>query len=132
MQKGLFSAALMMAGVVGGVALPATVRAAPGGDAAAGKVLFARCMACHDVKPGAPNRMGPNLAGIVGRKAGAVKGFRYSAAMSKANLKWDEATLDKWLARPAALVPGTSMAFAGLANAADRKAMIAYLRKPVP
>ncbi len=53
------------------------------------------------------------------------------AAMQKANLKWDEATLDKWLTKPAAVVPGTSMAFAGLPNAADRANVIAYLKKPV-
>lgn len=100
-------------------------------DAAAGKKVFMRCVACHAVKAGAPAKMGPNLAGVVGRKSGSAAGFKYSAAMQKANLKWDEATLDKWLTKPAALVPGTSMAFAGLPSAADRANVIAYLKKPV-
>ena len=55
-----------------------------------------------------------------------------SAAPTPARLRWDEATLDRWLTRPAGLVPGTSMVFAGLASADDRRAVIAYLKKPVP
>lgn len=119
------------------LAAGAVVAAPPAADAAAGKRIFLRCMACHAVTPGAPNKVGPNLSGVVGRKATMAKGFRYSAAMTKAaagpkGVKWDEATLDKWLTRPASVVPGTSMVFAGLPNAADRKAVIAYLKKPVP
>jgi cytochrome c len=111
---------------------PSLVSAAPpaAADAAAGKRVFLRCMACHSVQPGAPNKVGPNLSGVVGRKSGQVKGFRYSAAMAKANLTWDEATLDKWLTRSAGVVPGTSMAFAGLSKPEDRKTVIAYLKKP--
>lgn len=101
-------------------------------DAAAGKKVFMRCMACHSVQAGAPNKVGPNLSGVVGRKSGKAAGFRYSAAMSKANVTWNEATLDKWLTRPATVVPGTSMVFAGLSKPEDRKAVIAYLKKPVP
>lgn len=101
-------------------------------DAAAGKRVFLRCMACHSAQPGAPNKVGPNLSGVVGRKSGQVKGFRYSAAMTKANLTWNEATLDKWLTRSAGVVPGTSMVFAGLPKPEDRKAVIAYLKKPAP
>lgn len=101
-------------------------------DAAAGKKVFMRCVACHAVQPGAGAKMGPNLAGVVGRKSASAPGFKYSAAMQKANLTWNEATLDKWLAKPSAVVPGTSMAFAGLPNAAERANVIAYLKKPVP
>ncbi|MBT0671014.1 cytochrome c family protein [Novosphingobium profundi] len=97
-------------------------------DAARGKTLFMRCMACHTVNKGGANKVGPNLAGVVGRKSASVKGFNYSAAMKKANLTWDQATLDKWLTRPATLVPGTSMVFAGLTNPDDRKSLIEYLK----
>lgn len=129
MNKRIFSTIMALA--CAAVAMP--VAAAPaGGDAVAGKRVFLRCMACHNVKAGAPNKVGPNLAGVVGRKAAAVTGFRYSAALAKANITWNAATLDKWLARPASVVPGTSMVFAGVPNAADRKAVIAYLKKPVP
>ncbi|MCY1672754.1 cytochrome c family protein [Novosphingobium sp. SL115] len=131
MKKRAISMVLALAGV--GLMAGSAAAAPAAGDAVAGKRVFLRCMACHAVTPGAPNKVGPNLAGVVGRKAGMAKGFRYSAAMTKATaVKWDEATLDKWLTRPASVVPGTSMVFAGLPNAADRKAVIAYLKKPVP
>nr|WP_144905799.1 cytochrome c family protein [Novosphingobium taihuense] len=117
--------------IVAGMAAAALVGgSASAQDAAAGKKVFMRCIACHAVQPGAGVKMGPNLAGVAGRKAAAAPGFKYSAAMQKAKLKWDDATLDKWLTRPAAVVPGTSMAFAGLPNAADRANVIAYLKKP--
>ncbi|MGE0581917.1 MAG: cytochrome c family protein [Steroidobacteraceae bacterium] len=92
-----------------------------------GKLLFTQCQACHQVKAGAPSMMGPNLAGLMGRKAAAEPGFRYSPALKKSNLTWDAATLDKWLHRPAALVPGNTMAFAGMAKPEDRAAVIAWL-----
>ena len=131
MNKRAFSIALALASAAAAGAAP--VLAAPaGGDAVAGKRVFLRCMACHNVKAGAPNKVGPNLAGVVGRKAAKVAGFRYSGALVKSNITWNDATLDKWLTRPATVVPGTSMVFAGVPNAADRKAVIAYLKKPVP
>lgn len=97
-----------------------------------GKQLFAACAACHTVSASASARLGPHLQGIVGRKSGAVASFRYSAALKAKNVVWTEANLDRYLTRPAAMVPGTSMAYAGMANPADRKALIAYLKKPVP
>lgn len=103
-------------------------------DAAAGKRAFLKCVACHSIAKGAPGKIGPNLFGVVGRKAGTVPGFRYSAAMKAkgAAIKWDAATLDKWLTRPSAVIPGTSMAFGGVPNAAERASIIAYLKKPIP
>ena len=113
------------------LAAPAAAQAAPA-NPAAGKLVFMRCAACHNAVKGQPNKIGPNLAGVVGRKSGTAPGFRYSAPFAKANLTWNEATLDKWLTHPAALVPGTSMVFAGLPNPQDRANVIAYLKKPVP
>ncbi|AXU21589.1 cytochrome c family protein (plasmid) [Novosphingobium sp. THN1] len=103
-------------------------------DAAAGKRAFLKCVACHSIAKGAPNKIGPNLFGVVGRKAGTAPGFRYSAAMKAkgAAIVWNPATLDNWLARPSAVIPGTSMAFGGVPNAAERAAIIAYLKKPMP
>lgn len=92
-----------------------------------GKLPFTQCQACHQVKPGAPSLLGPNLAGVMGRKAAAAPGFKYSPALAKSNLTWDAATLDKWLERPSKLVPGNTMAFAGLPKAEDRAAVIAWL-----
>nr|WP_230487859.1 MULTISPECIES: cytochrome c family protein [Novosphingobium] len=122
--------AMIVAGLAASALAGGTAFAQAKGDPVAGKKIFMRCIACHAVQPGAGAKMGPNLAGVVGRKAAAAPGFKYSAAMQKAKIKWDDATLDKWLTRPAAVVPGTSMAFAGLPNAADRANVIAYLKKP--
>lgn len=125
-----FAGAMFGAGLAASALMGGTAFAQTKGDPVAGKKVFMRCIACHAVQPGAGVKMGPNLAGVVGRKAAAAPGFKYSAAMQKAKVKWDDATLDKWLMRPAAVVPGTSMAFAGLPNPADRANVIAYLKKP--
>jgi cytochrome c len=133
MAKPITLSGLVLTAALTFAAVPAQVaaNAAPTKSSAAkGKLLFMRCAACHNVKQGAPNKLGPNLAGIVGAKAGAVEGFRYSPAMKKANVTWDEGTLDKWLARPASVVPGTSMIFAGMPKPEERQAIIAYLKQP--
>jgi len=122
---------LLIAGLLAGMVTPA-LAASPKDQALMGKRIFLRCAACHAVSAAAPRKVGPHLEGIVGRKSGAVEGFNYSPAMRAAALKWDVATLDRWLTRPAAVVPGTAMVFAGLPDAADRQAVIAYLKKPVP
>lgn len=127
-----FTSAMVVVGLAASALAGVAMAAPPKGDPVLGKKVFMRCIACHAVTPSAAAKMGPNLAGVVGRKAGAAPGFKYSAAMKKANLKWDDATLDKWLAKPSAVVPGTSMAFAGVPSADDRAAVIAYLKKPTP
>lgn len=114
------------------LAAPAMGSAQAKPSAAAGKRVFAQCAACHSVERGGPNKVGPNLFGVVGRKSGMAANFRYSAALAKAGLTWNDATLDKWLTRPMALVPGTSMVFAGIRQPEDRANVIAYLKKPVP
>ena len=93
-----------------------------------GQRLFLRCQACHSIAAGEPDKIGPNLNGVAGRKAGAKAGYADSAALLRANLVWDDATLDAWLARPAKLVPGTKMIFEGVARPEDRAALIAYLK----
>jgi cytochrome c len=97
-----------------------------------GKILFLRCASCHDISAAPSMKIGPNLKGVVGRPSGSLPGYTYSTAMKKAHLVWDAPTLDKWLASPNALVPGTAMAFAGLPSEADRQAVIAYLQNPGP
>ncbi len=95
--------------------------------AARGKRIFLRCASCHNIGVSDIQRIGPDLDGVVGRKAGSLPGYSYSPAMAKADLVWDEGTLDRWLEQPTALVPGTAMAFAGLPKPDDRKAVIRYL-----
>lgn len=92
-----------------------------------GRLLYIQCRACHELKAGLPAKVGPSLHGLIGAKSGQVAGFTYSAALRAANLTWDRATLDRWLERPSAVVPGNSMAFAGVANPKDRAALLAYL-----
>ena len=96
--------------------------------AADGKpAAFAQCAACHSVEKGKMG-IGPSLAGVFGTKSGEIPGYAFSEAMKSANLTWDEATLDKYLAAPAKVVPGTKMTYAGLADPAARKAIIEYLK----
>ncbi len=95
-----------------------------------GERLFLRCASCHDISDSGVTRIGPSLKGVLGRKAGTLPGYSYSAALKSTDFVWDETMLDRWLTEPAALVPGTSMAFAGLPKADDRAALIAYLKHP--
>lgn len=88
-------------------------------------MAFAQCADCHSTKSG--DGVGPGLQGIVGRAAGAHGGFKYSPAMAHAGLVWDAKTLDAFLAHPKAVVPGTTMDFAGVDDAAERANLVAYL-----
>src|SRR6266705_574275 len=98
------------------------------GDPKRGAQVFQACMACHSVRPGV-QLTGPSLARVWNRKAGTVDGFqRYSDALKHANVMWNEATLDRWLANPEQFVPGNSMTFPGVRESKDRQDVIAYLR----
>jgi cytochrome c len=92
-----------------------------------GKLLFIQCRACHEVQAGLPHKVGPNLAGIMGRPFAAAAGFNYSPALKASGLTWDRAQLDRWIEKPSAVVAGSAMAFAGVANPKDRAALIAYI-----
>jgi cytochrome c len=103
-------------------------------DAAAGKELFKKltCSTCHQIGPDAKNLAGPQLNCVVGRAAGSVEGYTYSAGLKGAGLTWDEATLDKWITNPKAVVAGTKMIFNRKTEAADRANLIAYLKSECP
>lgn len=92
-----------------------------------GRLLYIQCRACHDLQPSPVDKVGPNLAGIMGRRAAEDPDFAYSPALKGAKLVWDRAMLDRWLEKPSALAPGNTMAFAGIANPADRAALIRYI-----
>ncbi len=110
--------------------VPTAAHGAPASANLKGKLIFLRCASCHAIGAGGGARIGPNLQGVVGRKAGSLPGATYSAAMKQQNFIWTEAMLDRWLTQPSAVVPGTAMAFAGLPKAEDRAAVIAYLKNP--
>ncbi|MGJ4926937.1 copper-containing nitrite reductase [Bradyrhizobium sp. HKCCYLS2038] len=96
------------------------------GDPAAGRLVFRKCQACHSTEAG-KNLLGPSLAGIIGRKAGAIPNYDYSQAMKGADLVWTAQTLDRYLKDPAAVVLGNKMPFPGLKTDHDRADVIAYL-----
>jgi cytochrome c2 len=89
--------------------------------------VYAQCKTCHSVEPGR-HAIGPSLAGVHARKAGAAEGYSYSAAMKSAGLTWDDATLDRFIEAPMQTVPGTKMAYGGIKDPAKRAELIAYLK----
>jgi cytochrome c len=110
---------VLVALALGAGSLPA---AADGGE----DVFNDNCAVCHSPEAGT-NKLGPSLFGVVGRKAGSVGDYAYAPAMKNSGLTWDRATLDKYLADPQGVVPGTKMLFPGVKDAGDRKAVIDYL-----
>lgn len=96
------------------------------GDAAAGKTVFTKCMACHSIEQGR-NRVGPHLHDVVGRDAGSVEYFNYSDANRNSGITWSREILFDYLVAPQQYVPGTRMAFPGLKDPQDRADLIAYL-----
>ncbi|WP_281968782.1 c-type cytochrome [Roseovarius nanhaiticus] len=105
--------------------------AAPLGDANAGEAVFDQCKACHQVGPGATDRVGPHLNRIFGRQAASHDGYRYSDSMARAGadgLIWTAKTLDAYIENPRALVSKTRMSFRGLKDPEDRANLLAYLR----
>ncbi|MBF0354580.1 MAG: cytochrome c family protein [Alphaproteobacteria bacterium] len=97
-------------------------------DAKPGLKVFRQCVNCHTAEAGGKHRVGPNLAGIVGRARASAAGFKYSDAMKSSGEPWTEALLDTYLTDPAKAVPGNRMSFKGLAKAEERADLIAYLK----
>jgi cytochrome c len=98
------------------------------GDAKRGANILGQCLGCHSTEPG-EHLTGPSLAKVINRRAASLTDFtRYSDALKRSNLTWNEATLDKWLANPAKVVPGTSMTFPGIKDSRARQDIIAFLR----
>lgn len=95
--------------------------------ASMGEQVFKRCVACHTIDKDGANGIGPNLHGVVGRAVASHAGFSYSSAMKAKGGVWDDAALDIYLKQPMMAVPGTRMAFAGIPDDLDRKALILYL-----
>jgi cytochrome c len=96
-------------------------------DVARGETSAKKCVACHTFEKGEPNRVGPNLWGVVGRQKASEAGFNYSAAMKAQKGNWTLEDLDKYLTNPRGAVPGTNMTFAGLPRGKERADLLAYL-----
>ncbi len=126
-ETGLFSIGSMTAVAIAALALTQSGAAMAAGDPALGAKLYAQCRTCHTINAGGPNTLGPNLSGIVGAKSGKKAGFKYSPAMTKANIVWTAQKLDAFLTKPSALVPGSKMAFGGISDPQKRASIIAYL-----
>lgn len=120
---------LLGSALVVALAAAAFTQARAAGDAAAGEKTALICRACHQIGPGAKNAVGPVLNGVVGRKAGTYPGFDYSSANKSSGITWTPAELNKYLANPQQVVPGTKMIFPGLPNEQDRQNVIAYLEQ---
>jgi cytochrome c len=101
-----------------------------------GAAAAKKCAACHTFDKGGPNRVGPNLFGIVGDHRGEGRGFNFSAAMKAKGGAWTDDDLNKFIANPKGFIPGTAMGFAGITKDSERADVIAYLHtladKPVP
>jgi cytochrome c len=95
------------------------------GDPVRGRALYQACGACHSVDE---NDLGPKHRGVFGRRAGSVADYAYSEALKASGLTWDKSTLDRWLANPSQLVPGTKMYFK-IDDAQSRADVIAYLEQ---
>jgi cytochrome c len=114
--------------LVAGVIAVASHSAVAEGDVAKGEKLFKRCAACHSLEAG-KKKIGPTLAGVFGRKAGAVEGFKYSKAMMESEIVWDEETIDQYLEKPKTFIPKNKMAFPGFKKPEQRADVIAYLKE---
>jgi cytochrome c len=121
----LTSVAALLAGELTGIAA-----AQAGDNLTRGRILFLRCASCHDLGAAPSAKIGPNLRGVVGRKVASLPGYGYSAALRSQDFDWDAAHLDRWIRNPNEVAPGTMMAFAGIADEADRRAIIDYLQNP--
>jgi cytochrome c len=109
------------------ISAPASIARAQ--DAAKGEAVFRKCIVCHAVGENARNKTGPQLNGLFGRKAGGAAGYSYSSANSSSGVVWDESNFSAYIKNPAGFMPGTKMAFAGLADEQEIKDLIAYLKQ---
>ena len=115
--------------VLAAIALAASTAAASAQDAAAGEQSFKKCLPCHSVGAGAKNKVGPELNGLDGRKAGIAEGFNYTEANKNSGITWGEAVFKEYIKDPRAKIPGTKMVFAGIKNEQEVNDLWAYLKQ---
>lgn len=130
MTRKLTAPALLVVGMAaaGFVLASQAAQAAQAGDAKNGQLVFMdNCAVCHSNGKGEPNKIGPNLFAVVGRKSATAAGYMYSMAMMNANLTWDMGTLSEFLAGPQKKVAGTKMGFPGFSDPSEEADVIAFL-----
>ena len=120
LAKSLMTVALLAAATI-------AAQAQGAGDPVKGKAVYKRCVVCHTDTKGGSDTLGPNLFGIVGKKAASKPGYAYSAPLQAANITWTEANLIKWSAAPQKMVPGNKMFFAGITSKNQQADLAAYL-----
>ncbi len=94
-----------------------------------GEKNFLLCAACHNLKKGEPHKVGPNLYGVFGRKAGTKENFNYSEAIKNSDVIWSEETMKSWFTKPTDFIPGTTMVFVGIKNKEQQNLLITYLKE---
>jgi cytochrome c len=120
---------LLALGAIAGTVLAGTHALAGGAaDPERGKRTFDKCAACHGLAD-ETDTDGPTLKGLIGRKAGSLEDYRYSAAMKRSDVTWTPMTLDAYIADPQGYIKGNRMAFAGISDPAERADLIAYLEQ---
>src|SRR5262249_5968822 len=121
----LFAAAAFIAAAAG----PTMLQKAVAQDVEKGQRAFNKCLPCHAIGPGAENKVGPDLNGLDGRRAGAVASFNYSEANKNSGMMWNEATFKEYIRSPQAKIPGTKMVFAGITNPQEIDDLWAYIKQ---
>ena len=119
----------MRQAVLAAIALVASTAAASAQDVTAGEQSFKKCLPCHAVGEGAKNKVGPELNGLDGRKAGSAEGFNYTEANKNSGITWNESTFKEYIKDPRAKIPGTKMVFAGIKNEEEVNNLWAYLKQ---
>ncbi|MCA0245255.1 MAG: cytochrome c family protein [Proteobacteria bacterium] len=99
------------------------------GDPAAGEKIFQRCRACHQIGEAAKNAVGPKLNGLIGRPAGSIEGYSYSAANKNSGILWDEVTFRDYIKAPQVKIPNTKMVFPGLKVEQEIDDIVAFLKQ---
>jgi cytochrome c len=127
MSRAIRIVAMALAACTGLLTFTVGMPAAPSDE---GKVAFNNsCRTCHSLKAG-DNRLGPSLHGIIGAKAGQSAGYAYSQSLRQSGVTWNEATLERWIENPEAVIPNNNMKpYTGLADAAVRKKIVEFLKK---